>query len=304
MEFGPKQIKHESNSVMSFDLNSGKWEACAELKTTGSDHQTVEIGGKLVTVVSYHKKINWRDMEVMLLTENPTQPEVKQAQTSAEMHHKRVGFAVCSFHECILVSGGGTVDDAGQINNTRTCELFTFESNRWVEVAKMNFSRCAHAMVYFDDKAWAIGGYSLSMGGESNSIELFDPIANRWDVSEVRMVKKRQGHGAVVFGQKIFVVGGIDEYYQTLDTVEVFSSNQFTLIAPKLKLGRSYFGMCVYKKYLVVCGGMVYENTRQYKSTDEVECLNLETLKFRKFPGLFKKLPCELEAFGMCCISY
>ena len=293
-------LKHKSNNVMSYDLSSGKWETCAELKTTESDHQTVKIGGKLVTVVSDHKKIMYNYMEVKLLTENPSQLKVQQAQTSAEMRRKRGGFAVCSFHDCILVSGG--VDVTWPIKPTRSCELFTFESNTWIEVARMNFFRSSHAMVYLGGKAWAIGGNEKD---KSNSIELFDPIANKWDVSEVRMVNERRGHRAVFHGGKIFVVGGIDENDETLDTVEVYSSNQFNLITPKLKLGRSYFGLCVYKKYLVVCGGIVDDRGyKQNKITDEVECLNLETLKFRKFPGLFKKLPCEIESFGMCCISY
>ena len=304
-------LNNKSKNVMSYDLNSGKWEACAELKTTGSDHQTVEIGGKLVTVLTYHGIKKLHDIDVVLLTQNPTQLEVQQVQTSAEMSRKRYGFAVCSFHDCILVSGGCVFDDAHiRCNHTQSCELFTFKSNRWMEVTSLNLYRSHHAMVYFGGKAWAIGGYCMSKSEATDSIELFDPVANKWEVSEVRMVQKRQDHGAVVYGRKIFVVSGIDENDERLDTVEVFSSNQFTLITPKLKLGRTNFGMCVYKKYLLVCGGIVNDpehqrrNTLQGRHTDEVECLNLETLKFRKFPGLFKKLPFELINFGMCCISY
>ena len=192
---------------------------------------------------------------------------------------------MCSFAGCIFVAGGF------QNNNVLDkCEVYSFESCEWIEASSMNTKRGAFPLIYFQEKIWAIGGWSN--GTSIDTIETYELSENKWTTIDNKLLSKRSGHNAVVHNKKFFVIGGKNDNGQ-LSSVEVYSSvtNQFSSVAC-MKIGRSYFGCCIVKSRLYAIGGFV--DTKNEIGTDDVEIYDIENDVWTKGPSL----PFTLTGFG------
>jgi len=77
--------------------------------------------------------------------------------------------------------------------------------------------------VYFDDKIWLIGGSQIDRDQCSNGIWRLDPVTHRWEDfspgSDSLHWKSRMGHAVVVFENRIWVIGGLDEAGNALNDI-------------------------------------------------------------------------------------
>ena len=105
---------------------------------------------------------------------------------------------------------------------------------------KYEFKKLFSSSVYFQDKIWAIGGWSS--GTHIDSIETYDLSENKWTTIDTKLLAKRSGHSAVVHNNKFFVIGGTYEDL-THSSVEVYSgeTSQFSFVK-SMNIGRSFFG--------------------------------------------------------------
>lgn len=107
------------------------------------------------------------------------------------------------------------IDSNGNRTSSNTYSFTTrnlnFSDNLVVENTAFS-ARRQHASVVFDNKMWVIGGYdSFSSEGLKNDVWYSDDGAN-WTLAITNApFSSRSGHTAVVFDNKIWVIGGVEE---------------------------------------------------------------------------------------------
>jgi hypothetical protein len=91
------------------------------------------------------------------------------------------------------------------------------EENVWVEVASMRYARCDFGAAVVDGKIYAIGGIEKQgIVGHPNpqrivivsSVEVYDPLTNRWAERSSPMPTPRYGFAVACFMGKIYCIGG------------------------------------------------------------------------------------------------
>jgi N-acetylneuraminic acid mutarotase len=110
--------------------------------------------------------------------------------------------------------------------------------------------------VAFEGKIYLLGGRWQSPG-EMNSIEIYDPETDSWELG-TPMLEARSGFGAAVLNGRIFALGGeiIINGLETLDTVEVFDpATQSWLQVTPMPFGLHGVPAAVSNDGLYVLGG-------------------------------------------------
>ena len=137
-----------SNTVYNLNLKSSKWEVFSELKSKRYAHQSTIIGDKMFLVGGFN------DTDLADTAVIPISKQVKTVTSRIPaMHNRRSYFGMCSFARCIFVAGGYNDND----KTLDKCEVYSTESCEWIEASSMNTKRRSFALIYFQDKIWAIG---------------------------------------------------------------------------------------------------------------------------------------------------
>ncbi|MGH0129213.1 UNVERIFIED_CONTAM: hypothetical protein FKN15_069719 [Acipenser sinensis] len=120
---------------------------------------------------------------------------------------------------------------------------------------------------------YAVGGLN-SAGDSLNVVEMFDPIANRWEKCQP-MTTARSRVGVAVVNGLLYAIGGYDGQSR-LSTVEVFNpeTDIWTRVA-SMNSKRSAMGTVVVDGQIYVCGG--YDGNASLSS---VECYSPESDKW------------------------
>jgi hypothetical protein len=146
--------------------------------------------------------------------------------TLPPMPTPRAGLGLVGF----LNTGSGTFGNVlvaiGGTNGTSalgTCEMYSFVTGSWTEMAPMPTPRAYLAVVAgLDGKIYAIGGIDSS-GEVLGTVEAFDPGKNTW--SAVLSLNAPRAHLAatVVVPDLILAAGGVDDSGKALNTTEVYN---------------------------------------------------------------------------------
>ena len=110
--------------------------------------------------------------------------------------------------------------DSDKLGCSDKCEVYSFESSKWTETLSINAKICEFALVYFQHKLWATGGFSGKT--RLNTIESCDLAQNKWTTVDTKLLSKRCGHSALVDNKKLFVIGGKNKS-GILTSVDVYS---------------------------------------------------------------------------------
>ena len=274
------RIQFTGNDIVyKLNLMSRKWEVFSELKSKRCGHQSTIIGDKMYLVGGYNGFYS-ADTEVIPIRKKDQSLD----SMIPAMHYKRKFFGMCSFVGCIFVAGG-------KPNTNKVidkCEIYSIESRHWIEASSMNTKRSKFALVYFEDKIWAIGGRLNKT--PLDSIETYDLAKNKWTNLDIKLLTKRSGHSAVVHNKKFFVIGGFHykapvKAYSTYPaaSIEVYSSetNQFTFVSQMVQ-PRAYFGCSIFNNNLIVYGGRL----NKIEVTDSVEIYDIENQVWSQGPNL------------------
>ncbi|HEY8091302.1 MAG TPA: IPT/TIG domain-containing protein, partial [Polyangiaceae bacterium] len=140
------------------------------------------------------------------------------------------GFIVRLRDGRVLVGGG----DGG----VTACEIFDAATNKFTTAAPLNQGRSmltAHTLP--DGRVMVLGGSSLSAGGVHvplTSIELYDPVADKWTVAPYALTTGRTWHaGALVRDGTVLAMGGynIDGSCTPTNTVDQVDPIKGTVVA-------------------------------------------------------------------------
>jgi hypothetical protein len=146
--------------------------------------------------------------------------------TLPPMPTPRAGLGLVGF----LNTGSGTFGNVlvaiGGTNGTSalgTCEMYSFVTGSWTEMAPMPTPRAYLAVVAgLDGKIYAIGGVDAS-GDTLGTVEAFNPATNTW--SAVLSLNQPRAHlaAAVIFIDTILVAGGVDDTGKAINSTEVYN---------------------------------------------------------------------------------
>ena len=103
-------------------------------------------------------------------------------------------------------TNGGPMTDPG----FSFCEVFHRGDAAWREIAPMPEPRFAHAAAVVNNNILVMGGAGLRKEGFINFdlIDSYDPAADRWSDSGIRLPWPAAGLGAIVHGNRLFIIGG------------------------------------------------------------------------------------------------
>jgi hypothetical protein len=112
--------------------------------------------------------------------------------------------------------------------------------------------------VYFDEKLWLLGGSQIDPEKCSNEAWCFDQKQDRWESCGVAPWSARMGHAALVYKNKIWVMGGRDEAGNALNDVWAFDVNTKTWssLGRALWAERCLFSPAEFRQQLWLYGGV------------------------------------------------
>jgi len=122
--------------------------------------------------------------------------------TKAQMTVARMGPGAAIINDTMFVYGG-CIAIGTQV--TTVNEGYDLMLDTWFTRTPLYNGRYAHGYFAYDNKAYAVGGYSLSV--YYNSVEVFDPSTNAWSY-ETSMQYERQSVAVGLVGNKVYVIGG------------------------------------------------------------------------------------------------
>lgn len=133
----------------------------------------------------------------------------------APLNVPRVGASSVVLDGKIYVIGGKSLNN----NVLNSVELFDPAMGTWSisEVAPMNIARYNASAVVYEGKIYVTGGRNESE--VFDEVEVYDPVQNSWQaVNEMR--KDREGHSTILFGGKIYAIGGSKDENSYVDEIE------------------------------------------------------------------------------------
>lgn len=108
----------------------------------------------------------------------------------------------------VLVTGGANASD----RTLADADLYDPATDRFSPVAPMRTRRMAHTLTLLrDGRVLAVGGWSDSTTPSASAapLEVYDPVANTWELLPVRLAEPRHDHAAVLLDDcRVLVVGG------------------------------------------------------------------------------------------------
>ena len=109
------------------------------------------------------------------------------------------------------------------VTSEKGAAMFAGEPLVGKKTAPMSRPRRSHALVPLSDgRALAIGGRSEPKKPPIASCEFFDPASATWRPAPPLSIA-REEHAAVAVGDRILVIGGVDDEGRKLDSVEAWS---------------------------------------------------------------------------------
>lgn len=127
-------------------------------------------------------------------------------------------------------------------------------SNSWTSLRSMPTARATeHVAVYHNGRAYVIGGRTFDApgGGAISSVEIYDVASDAW-TSASPLPEPRSDFGAVVFNNRIYVIGGLDQSGAVRNTVFIYdiATNTWASGSP-MPQGRASYAAGV-------CGSQIY----------------------------------------------
>ena len=173
------------------------------------------------------------DEECILTTVEFSSDPLKIWRKASPLLHKRCGNALAVCNGSLYALGG--YDGTTCLSSVERLECLHSSwvfNGPWQYVAPMLIPRLGFAVVSLDGCLYAIGGRSeVEEKMALKTVEKYDPDLNEWTcVSE--MTYKRSFHCACVYGEKILVIGGIDDSGNGIKEIECYtpSKNEWCII--------------------------------------------------------------------------
>ncbi|HEX5609724.1 MAG TPA: kelch repeat-containing protein [Solirubrobacterales bacterium] len=202
-------------------------------------------------------------------------------QDDPETPHSQVEGSAATIGPKIYVTGGA------RPGNLHRVLVFDTRDHRWTQPAQLPVGLNHSPSAVHDGKLYLAGGF-LEGEAETNRFFQFDPAKNQW--SELPPMKQaRGGGGAVVIGDKLYVVDGgaqpynVDVAKAPKPVMEVFDFKTRTWSpATPPPLGVHHVGVALLDGKIYMAGGRLVEE----QSSDEFVRYDPATDRWTRLPDL------------------
>lgn len=200
-----------------FDSRMGTWAAGPNLESDRSSATATTLPNGDVLVVG------GESLESSALsTAEICAPSAPTCVSASPMSFGRTHHAAVTLQDGrVLVVGGG---DPRDVEAGAVAEIYDVESGSWTPTTSLNVPRTApSASLMRDGRVIVTGGFTAASVPEySDSVEIYDPVANRW-TQVTAMRHARVTHSSTVLPSGlILVVGGVAAIRVTLSGAEVY----------------------------------------------------------------------------------
>ena len=188
------------------------------------------------------------------------------------------------------------------IGGTNSNNTLQYINNQIIRKNSMNIERSFMSALFFFNNniptILAIGGYDYCDKGQLSSIESYDINKDIWSMNifpDLNMGRSQAS--CLLFNQKkIFVFGGYNKNYGTLNSIEEINIEKKTCNIIKMKLPiplRRFASVKISENKVLIMGGI----SRLCKESDEVYILNMENFNQVKYNSLPKSGIIEQEIY-------
>lgn len=212
-------------SCIEYDPVANFWDtSIADMLEERSNFALVAMGGSLYAMGGYIAFFSSSSMERYNVSVNRWE-RITDLPFTVQNH------AVASLAGCIYIAGG--LRYSPSIYKT-VAMLYKYDPllDSWTCLADMPTPRYDLALVAVPASSGSKGdeGFLYAIGGfanyqrQSDTVKRYSVANDRWDTVS-KMIQSRNAPGAALIGSDIYVVGGEDSYWHTLDTLEKLSLN-------------------------------------------------------------------------------
>ena len=188
------------------------------------------------------------------------------------------------------------------IGGTNSNNTLQYINNQIIRKNSMNIERSFMSVLFFINNniptILAIGGYDYSDKGQLSSIESYDINKDIWSMNIYPDLNVgRSQASSLLFNQKkIFVFGGYNKNYGTLNSIEEINVEKKTCNIIKMKLPlplRRFSSVKISENKVLIMGGI----SRLCKESDATFILNMENFNQVKYNNLPKAGIIEHEVY-------
>ena len=207
-----------------------------------------------------------------------------------------------SFSNHFLTIYAGEIYGFFLIGGTNSNNTLQFINNQIIQKNSMNIERSFMTCLFLNQNntptILAIGGYDYSDKGQLSSIESYDINKDIWSMNVYPdlNIGRSQASSLLFNDKKIFVFGGYNKNYGTLNSIEEIDINKkiCNLIEMKLPIPlRRFASVKISENKVIIMGGI----TRLCKESDETYILNMDNYNQVKYNNLPKAGTIEYEVF-------
>jgi N-acetylneuraminic acid mutarotase len=205
----------------------------------------------------WHAAVTMDDHRILITGGMNSSVEIFDAKnetttTVRDMNESRYGHQSVKYKNDIFVIGG--IGNGGILNTVEKINMNNLSSG-WTRMSVMIEKRDSFAAALYGDYIYAFGGYN---GHTLSSVKRFDIPNNNWEMVNSNMNMKRRFHAAVTVGNKIYIIGGKDENYNNLDSMEIFDLSSETFQQgniPNIPIALSRMSAIAIGKWIIITGG-------------------------------------------------
>ena len=188
------------------------------------------------------------------------------------------------------------------IGGTNSNNTLQYINNQIIQKNSMNIERsfmsCLFLNINNNPTILAIGGYDYSDKGQLSSIESYDINKDTWSMNVFPdlNIGRSQASALLFNDKKIFIFGGYNKNYGTLNSIEEIDINKkiCNLIEMKLPIPlRRFASVKISENKVIIMGGI----TRLCKESDATYILNMENYNQVKYNNLPKAGTIEHEVY-------
>jgi len=188
------------------------------------------------------------------------------------------------------------------IGGTNSNNTLQYINNQITQKNSMNIERsfmsCLFLNINNNPTILAIGGYDYSDKGQLSSIESYDINKDIWSMNVFPdlNIGRSQASALLFNDKKIFIFGGYNKNYGTLNSIEEIDINKkiCNLIEMKLPIPlRRFASVKISENKVIIMGGI----TRLCKESDATYILNMENFNQVKYNNLPKAGTIEHEVY-------
>ncbi|PON70273.1 BTB-kelch protein [Parasponia andersonii] len=195
-------------------------EFCSSMRFVRSYASVANLNGEVYVFGGVYDNVCYDEVE----SYNPVS---NQWTSCPSLNEKKGNLAGVSFDDKIYAIGGGNGAECFS-----AVEIFDVNNERWIPTRSMLHKRFAPAAAEINGTVYVVGGYDgknylkFAVGGYDgqkivSTVEIFDPRYGSW-MMEDSMNNCRGYSAAVVIGDTIFVIGGLNDNNEILDNVECY----------------------------------------------------------------------------------